>query len=461
MYWANFLHIYQPPTQKAFWIKKIANESYRVLIRGLKANRRAKITLNVNAGLTELFARHGGRDIITDLAGLAKRGQVEFTGSAKYHPFLPLIPAGEIQRQIELNTATNKKFFGTVYQPKGFFPPEMGYSRKVADVARSLGFTWIVIDELAHTGTMDDTRWDTLYTLKGAEDFVVFFRDRNTSFRILSAEVGISIYSKGMLIKLLGDRLRSDEYLLTAMDGETFGHHRPGLDLLLFELYTVPELKPVTLTELTTTVVERTPVEPLDSSWALMKKDLEQKTPFARWNDEQNEIHKMQWRLTALAIASVAKLDPTHKDYPNVRAALDRSLHSDQYWWASASPWWSIEMIEAGAKELRDVVQANPTADGGQKAEAQRLYQDIVFTAFDWQRSDKIHELARASDEDITQRITTELPFIPVEEFTGIVKNLERQMLTAAKNKEYERAAQIRDRIRELEEKKDQITTKH
>lgn len=458
MYWANFLHFYQPPAQKEFWIKKIANESYRVLVKGLLANPQAKLTLNINAVLTEFFDRYGGQDIIAGLRTLAERGQVEFTASAKYHPFLPLIPDHEIRRQIELNTATNKKFFGDAYAPRGFFPPEMGYSRKVADVVRSMGFQWLIIDELAYSGKMNEIKWDTLYHLQGADDFFIFFRERDTSFRILSAEVGVSVFSAGMLVKLLGARLQSHEYLLTAMDGETFGHHRPGLDTLLFEMYQVPDLRSVTISELPSLITRRATVDPLSSSWALMRKDLEQKTPFSRWNDATNVIHQMQWRLTDLAISSLAALATTDPLYQRVRVALDRAIHSDQYWWASASPWWSIEMIEGGAKELNDVVQLNPAATAEQRVEAKRLYQDIVFTAFDWQRTDKISERIKASDEDVTQRITREVPHIDPAEFNTMIRSLEKQMLTAAKNKEYERAAQLRDRITELESKREQIT---
>lgn len=459
MYWANFLHIYQPPTQKAYWVKKIAHECYRVLLAGLKRNPQAKLTLNVNAGLAELFERHGCHDVISDIRLLAERGQLELTGSAKYHPFLPLMPEDEIRRQIELNTETNRAFFGPAYAPKGFFPPEMGYNRTVADVARSLGFQWIIIDELAHTGKMHETRWDTLYTLHGADDFSVYFRDRDASFRILSAEVGISVFSAGMLLNVLGDRLaKRNEFLLTAMDGETFGHHRPGLDTLLFELYEVPELPSVTLSELRAKITRRESVEPLPSSWALMKKDIEQDTPFSRWKDARNEIHQSQWRLTDLAIATTRRLPTAAPAYPTVRAALDRAVHSDQYWWASASPWWSIEMIEAGAKDLRDVVLGNPAATEVERHQAVTLYQTIVFTAFDWQRTDKIAELIKASDEDVTQRITKEIPYIPLAEFHRMVANLERQMHTAADHREYERAAQLRDRVKELQLKKSEIT---
>ncbi|MFC1687994.1 hypothetical protein ACFL0L_05480, partial [Patescibacteria group bacterium] len=237
MYWANFLHIYQPPTQKEYWVRKIADESYRKITKGLKEHPRAKITLNVNAVLSELFERYGCKDIIDDLRMLAEKGQIEFTGSAKFHPFLPLLPEKEIIRQIELNTETNKKYYGDVYAPKGFFPPEMGYADKVARVAHKMGFEWLILDELAYSGKLHDIDWSSLYTIKDASDINVYFRERDTSFRILSAEVGMSVFSGSMLVKLLGDRVTRNEYLITAMDGETFGHHRPGLEQLLFDLY--------------------------------------------------------------------------------------------------------------------------------------------------------------------------------------------------------------------------------
>lgn len=458
MLWANFLHFYQPPTQKEFWVKKITAECYRVLTKGWLANPKAKVTLNMNAVLTEFLDRYGAQDVIDGLRTLAERGQLEFTASAKYHPFLPLMPEAEIRRQIELNTETNRHYFGDAYAPKGFFPPEMGYNRKVADVVRSMGYDWLIIDELAYSGKLHDVQWDTRYDLKDGDGFTIFFRERDASFRILSAEVGVSVFSAGMLLKLLGDRVHSNQYLLTAMDGETFGHHRPGLDALLFEMYTVPELESVTLSELRQRLTKRAETEPLASSWALMKKDLEQKTPFSRWQDETNDIHRMQWELTYLAIDSFQHLKPSATSFSKIRSQLDRALHSDQYWWASASPWWSIEMMESGAKELRDVVLENPKSTKREQRRAQELYQGIVFTAFDWQRTDKIAERIKASDEDVTQRITRELPHIPLEEFESMVRNLDKQMLTAAKNKEYERAAQLRDRITELHAKKTDIT---
>ncbi|MFA6908527.1 MAG: UvrB/UvrC motif-containing protein [Patescibacteria group bacterium] len=458
MFWANFLHIYQPPTQKEYWVKKIANESYRKLTKGLKETPRAKVTLNVNAVLTELFHKYGCDDIIRDLRMLAERGQIEFTGSAKFHPFLPLLPEREIIRQIELNTLTNKKFFGDVYKPRGFFPPEMAYADRVAKIARKMGFSWIILDELAYNGKLHAIDWSKIYDVKSAPGLHVFFRERETSFRILSAEVGMSVFSGSMLVKLLGDRIQRNEYLITAMDGETFGHHRPGLEHLLFDMYGVPELTPVFISDLERSFTEHKVIAPRPSSWALMKKDIQRNTPYSRWQDPKNEIQQMQWKLTHLAVAQIDKLPEHHASFKKVRTALDRALHSDQYWWASAQPWWSIEMIEAGAKELADVIRMSPRATAKEKLTADTLYQSILYTSFEWQRTGKVETRSKQADEDVTQRMTKEATFIPLAEFDSMIKNLRHQMDTAAATQEYERAAQIRDRVKELLEKKNEIT---
>ena len=65
MLWAPFLHLYQPPTQFPAVLKKIAEESYVPLVSFLERNPKAKVTLNINASLTEQLDRAGFDDVLS------------------------------------------------------------------------------------------------------------------------------------------------------------------------------------------------------------------------------------------------------------------------------------------------------------------------------------------------------------------------------------------------------------
>ena len=439
MYWANFLHIYQPPIQTKHILKRVVNESYRRIIAELKKSPDDKLTLNIPACLTELLDDYGFGDVIDDLRLLLERGQIELTGTAKYHPLLPKIPKSEVIRQIKLDRETSRRYFGEHYKPRGFFPPEAAYNRELAEVVADLGFEWILVEELSYNGTFGAVEYDRTYDVEGL-DLKIFFREREASFKILSGQLG----TVKLFEDYLADRLDKDLYLLTAMDGETFGHHRPGMEKLLFEVYKSPKVPTVTISQLLELFPRTETVKTLPSTWALMEKDIEKNAPFSRWDDPENEIHQLQWELTGLAIEAGSK-----KDSP-ARSLLDRSLHSDQYWWASARPWWSVEMIERGANELEDTVLASdlPEVD---KKRARELYYQIITLGFEWQRSGKVEEMARQEDEEVRERTDEGLPKLPVEEIDKMIANIRREMLEVVEKQEYERAAQLRDRIKELE----------
>ena len=445
MYWANFLHIYQPPTQKEHWVKRIADESYRKIFRGLLDAPSAKITMNISGVLLEQLDRYACRDVIDSARELLARGQLELVGSAKYHAMLPFLPQDEVVRQIKLNEETQKFYFGELFRPQGFFPPEMAFAPSLAPIIASCGYRWVIVDELSFPRGQE-LRHDCVYQDAATPELGIFFRERRMSWVILSGQIGTG----NLLVQTLGDRLTRDGYVLTAMDGETFGHHRPGLEQLLFEVYKSPQLTTVRMSDLHShfRTVER--VAPVASTWALMEKDLEANAPFSRWRDPSNEIHAMQWELTDLAIATLRDADPAAPSYAAARSGLDAALHSDQYWWASARPWWSIEMIERGAKELYDATVSAPGASQATKDRARDLYHAIVFKAFDWQRSGKVDELAHSEDEDVRQRTDVGMPKLPRAEVQKMVDQLAHEMELVASRQEYERAAQVRDRIAEL-----------
>ncbi len=444
MKWANFLHIYQPPTQKPIWVRRIADESYRKVFAGLKNIPRARITLNINSVLCDLLAQNDATDVIDSLRELVGKGIVELTGSAKYHAFLPLLPESEIERQILLNEKGLEKYFGKNWKKGGFFSPEMAYSKKVATVAKKLGYKWIIIDELAFPEGRTPER-NKVYEIAGLDGFGVFFRERNFSFKILSAS---QLSTLPAIIRFLEPRFNKPEYTVTGMDGETFGHHRPGLEKLLFDLLNEPKIESVSLSDIYNASFEKEVTEPQSSTWASLPQDLVSKEPFQRWNNPRNEIQQNQWKLTNLAIEIVAR-DPAQK----AREMLDYSLHSDQYWWASARPWWSLEMIERGAFDLKKVIGDSPTATPEEKSEVQRLYSEIIFKGFEWQRTGYVDEISRTENEEIRERLEEkEKLFVTKAEFEDMVKNLREQMKSAADGEEYHRASMIKDRIRELEE---------
>jgi alpha-amylase/alpha-mannosidase (GH57 family) len=451
MYWANFLHIYQPPTQSEKILRKVAQESYRKIFDGLSRYPNGKLTLNINGCLTQLLARHGLDDILKSIRTLLERGQLEITDSAMYHAFLPLLPEREVVRQIRLNRETNQKYFGPAYRPRGFFPPEMAYTRKLGEILDKLGYDWIILDEAAYP--QDSVNPAKTYQIEGLK-LKAFFRERAQSFKILSAQLGTG----SILLRDLGDRLKKNEYLLTAMDGETFGHHRLGLEQLLFDIYAAPDLPTVTVSELIKLFPETETTDPLPSSWALMHKDQTRKEPMSRWHSS-NDIHLLQWSLTNLALEMIEEADHNSKDFADARAMLDSALHSDQYWWASAKPWWSLEMIERGANDLSRAVEAMPGIPQTSKDKSRELYLEIITTGFRWQREGIVEALVKEHyDEEVSERLDLSVPLASEEEFQKILSHLTSQMLAAAQSGEYERAAQFKRRIEELKTERQNIS---
>ncbi|KKS44180.1 MAG: hypothetical protein UV08_C0025G0006 [Parcubacteria group bacterium GW2011_GWA2_42_18] len=438
MKWANFLHIYQPPTQKPIWVKRIADESYRKIFNGLLEIPRARLSLNINSILCELLDQNGGIDVIKNIKKLVERGNIELTGSAKYHAFLPLLPESEIERQILLNEESLNKYFGRGWKKGGFFSPEMAYSKKVVEVAKRLGYKWIIIDEMAFPEGKE-MRKDIVYEINGLKDFCVFFRERNLSFKILSAsQIGVK-----SILKSLEPSMNQKDYTITGMDGETFGHHRPGLEHLFFDLLKDSRIEPLMISDVLDQFPKKEIIEPRDSTWATMPNHFKTNQPFFRWKNKDNVIQLYQWELANLAI-DVVKRNEKQK----TRELLDGAVHSDQFWWSSARPWWSLEMIERGAHDLRTVVNNSETSTDAEKQRAEELYKMIIYTGFEWQRSGLVDEISRNEDEEIRERLEEkEKLFVTKEEYQNMISNLKEQMKTAADSEEFHRAAMINETL--------------
>ena len=84
-----------------------------------------------------------------------------------------------------------------------------------------------------------------------------------------------------------------------------------------------------------------------------------------------------------------------------LRDKMDEAEASDHFWWASAKPWWSMEMIEQGSFRLMQIVKTSGVASESEISTASELYLKIVSTAFEWQRSGKIRQMASERDSNL------------------------------------------------------------
>lgn len=452
MYWANFFHIYQPADQQADVLEAVVAQCYRPLLTHLKDNKNVRLTLNINGALTELLAKHGHQDLIDMLKEMGKDGRVEFTSSAKYHAFLPFLEKDEIIRQIKMNDETNRKYLGDSYKPKGFFSPEMAFKHELVPIIEELGYEWMILDEITAFGEPNRVDYNKIYKIKGS-NLKVFFRERRLSNLIMSAVVR----SPESLIESMKDDLASNRYVLTGMDGETFGHHRPGLEKMLFEVFKTPQFKFVNISDLQGLYKDIEEIELVESTWASSKQDIEKGIQFLSWSDPENTLHTMQYELVKLVLDEVKAMDKRLPEYDEIRNKMDKAEASDHFWWASAKPWWSMEMIEDGAYRLLDTLRAIPSVKKELLEKASELYEQIVSTGFHWQRSGKIREMAKE------QQAILRIPFKDrmyhqgyvegiYEAFVSMMKGLEKK---AAAEQEYEKALMWRDAVWKLEHKLD------
>ena len=459
MKWANFLHMYQPAGQQPDILAAVVNQSYRPILEGLKKNPKARLTLNINGVLLEMFDQYGYRDLIDIIRHLAGEEQIELTGSAKYHALLPFISEEEIIRQVNENTATLNFYTDKSYQPKGFFPPEMAYDEKMWPILQNLGFKWIIVDEIACGGKTEQVDYKKTYKIKGSDMFV-FFRERRPSNLIMSAVVR----SYQSLKEGMKEDLSSGRYLITGMDGETFGHHRPGLDELLLDIFKSPEFELVKVSDLLTLYPDIIEINPVKSTWASSEQDIEKGIQFLSWRDPENEIHHWQQELVELVLEAIYKMDKSLPQYPQVRRLMDEALSSDQFWWASAKPWWSLEEIVRGAVLCFSILKDIPEVSGEKIDHARFLYEKIISTAFQWKRSGKVYNMLQG------QKNINRIPFkertleqggdkaAEYHAFMDMFKRLEQEAIT---KREYEKAILWRDAVWKIENKSDIYDAMH
>jgi hypothetical protein len=446
MYWINFLHIYQPSDQTKDIVERVVNESYRPLFKGFLSIPNLKINININGALTEILAQRKYSDVLVNIRKLAQDNKLEFTESAKYHSLLPFLEEKEALRQIEKNHQTNKKYFGKVYRPSCFFPPEMAYSPKIIKTMEKIGCDSILLDEIAYNGGKSLPPSDQLLRVENGP--LVVFRERRVSNSIMSA----MIRSQKEFLAVLGDEIKENKYLCTAMDGETFGHHRPGLEKALFKIVSSKDPQQIFFSQLPCLFPSEKKVNPVSSTWASTAEDIKLGVQFYSWKNPRNKVHALQWKFLNHLILSAKKKKLSFVS----EEVLDQALASDQFFWASGEPWWSIEMIEKGAWNTLQALKSLPSISKTEIKKGEDYYKEILAASFWWQRSGKIEQMAKKYKEN------TQIPFKErtkennkPEVYFAFIDKMKDQMKKEAKKENFERAILWRDAVWKLETKND------
>ncbi|MHA1684727.1 MAG: hypothetical protein ACTSUE_27560 [Promethearchaeota archaeon] len=350
-YWSPFLHFYQPSIQDAFVLKDINNTCYEPLFSMLLDNPEFKLTFNVNSILIDLLLDHGLEHSVELLKELVQKKQVEVVGSAKYHPILPLVPKKEALRQVHLQEEDLKKLFPG-WEKKGFFAPEMAISPGVVSMLSKLGYDWVISSGIA---CPSDWLFDRIY--RSPEGVKLFFRDD-----IISNEISFQKISVDFLVDKLNIIHDTPHYIITAQDGETFGHHIPHYEKEFLEkamqaVVDSDEIELCWISELEDRFEIDGTIRLIASSWSTTQGDLDYNTPYPLWNHPDNPVHRIQFKFLKNVFELVYLAErleelQDNQEMNTSRYFLDAGLHSCQFWWASARPMWSPNLIMKGAELL-------------------------------------------------------------------------------------------------------------
>ena len=368
-YWAPLLHIYQPPTQDIKILREINKECYRPLFSLIEQYDNSKFTLNINGVLIEMLYEFDLGDTMEILKNLVSENKIEIVGTAKFHPILPLIPNKEIYHQIQMNEEINRKEFGNIWAKKGFFPPELAVSSEITKIVHELGYKWILQSGIACPVEEKGVDWPYDKIYRSPNGLQLFFRDDILSNKISFKKITAQEFIKDIKIKYKDKKqdYKNNTYILTAMDGETFGNHiknyeRMFLGKTLELLAEKDDIETVFISELDQYFPIATKlIIPKASSWSTSYEDILDEVPYPLWKHPDNNIHKYYWKIVKslnelMELADsldLTKKWETENYYNTARWFYDRGLHSCPIWWANPqNGTWSPNLIYNGLELL-------------------------------------------------------------------------------------------------------------
>ncbi len=361
---AAVLHAYQPPTQKANILDRIVKKCYLPVAQGLENNPELKITLNMNASLTEMLA-DDYLIVIEKYAELARNGQIEFLDSGAYHPILPLISQREARKQITMNRKINSRIFGSIWKPSGLWPPELAVSETLATLVDSLGYRYMIVPEIAISSNspFPTPLLTRLPIHPSAPNLFLINRNREVSNNISFRRYATVENALEHLIQL--NTLQPEGVLIYAADLETFGEHHRKYEKFLIQL--LQSTKSTSISDLTN-LPNQPIIEFRSSSWSTSEEDLYRDIPFPLWAYPGNSIHELLNFHSDLLSETLEfllfKKDETEYEVKMALQAVAKAQHSCQTWWASTKDHFSKELIQKGFDAQRSALDLTLMAIG-------------------------------------------------------------------------------------------------
>ncbi|MBD3230581.1 MAG: hypothetical protein GF329_20545 [Candidatus Lokiarchaeota archaeon] len=388
---AFLLHIYQPPCQFYEILKRVVKESYVPFLKIIKKTENVNITLNINGSLTELLELYDYNyfnEMIDLINELSLNNKIRFTGSAKYHPILPLLQLDELERQIKLNEEFNRRIFDKYSEKKGFFPPELCISLNNIDKIYDLGdYHWMIADGIA---CPENWPTDEYYSYN---NMPIFFRDS-----IISNHIAFNEIKPLDLVKKLENLFEQDYYIIFALDGETFGHHIKNYenDFLkkFFDIVNEKkDLQLIFIDEILDLYPSEKSITPIESSWSTTREDLENEIPYPLWANPANELHVIQdrlqdmvYRIIKMAEKALEKENSENKIKNTLnlaRSSLDKGEMSCKLWWSCSDHFDFNMIINANQYLLKAAINGfkaitNIKGNNRLKNNSRRLYENIL-----------------------------------------------------------------------------------
>ncbi len=359
------LNFYQPWWQFPAVLHKISDQCYRPILGLIKSNGNFCFSANINLSLLDLL-KDGFSDIGVGFRESVERGKIELMGSPAQHPILPLIPEIVQRAQVEEDLKCKEDEFGIKRNCRGFYLPEMAFSRSDMGLLKSMGYKWTVADDEPFVAIygLGSAPFNHIVTWNG---FKIYMRSGLWSNRISSGNY--SFYDMRSWMEHEVGKWVGDEpaYIIIAMDAETFGHHHRHL----IEHFLRPMLEEWAGNKLVPieTLEQTFPIKSIqylpDGSWSTSADDVRKNDPYPLWNSRFNRYHFMLWKLVNLALNY---FEHSRKDCLKITS----SCH---WWWISGRPHWEPEFMKLGAKKAMEVVRQH----GGLEdiVAAEKIYKEL------------------------------------------------------------------------------------